>query len=187
MTCFRSLEFSVRLIFLPAVGVLQICDLQKVEDMDVVFGEDLAGPLSAEQTAEAKEETETEGDTAPAKHAAGEQTGAHGDTTEESSEGGDAGDPGMESTTPSAAASSHSSNYEDSELERGQPPAPAPAACGKSSPRAVVDPDDDDARKIVDLSSGSDSDSEGSSAVSAVKPTQLARRTKEAEAAAGKA
>ena len=91
----------------------------------------------------------------PAPTGIGEQAGRHGDTTEESSSAGVDGVPAVDSPMPSAATHSHSSAYEDSELERDAPP-PASPARGKSPVRDAVEQVDGSAREVVDLSSGSE-------------------------------
>ena len=116
----------------------------------------------------------------------GEQADEHGDTTEESSDAGGDDGPTTADIGPSAAAGFDTSDYEDSEDERGLPPPPAPAARGKFPLRDVADQVDDGIREVVDLSSDSDLDSEGSSSVPTAKPLQSARRTKKLEAAARK-
>ena len=92
-----------------------------------------------------------------------------------SADGG--GGPIAASTIPSSATGSDSSDYEDSESERGPPPPPAPVVRGKSPSHDVVDQADDGVREVIDLSSGFNPDSEGSSSVPATKQLSSARRT----------
>ena len=176
---------------------MQLCELQKAEDLGVLIGEDLSGPLSEEQAAavavatSGEETAGVEGGSSdeeaveddPAPPGVGEQADGCGDTTEESSDADVKGDLVVASPMPSAATHFHSSAYEDSELERDAPPPVSPTR-GKSPVRDAAEQVDGGACEVVDLSSGSDPDSEGSSFMPVSKPPPSSRRTKELEAAA---
>ena len=73
----------------------------------------------------------------------------------------------------------------DEDLERDAPP-PVSSSRGKSSEPDVAGKIDGGVRTVVDLSSGSEPDSEGSSSVPASKPAPSSRGTKVLEAAARK-
>ena len=92
----------------------------------------------------------------------------------------------MASSVPSVATHSDSSAYEDLELERDVPP-PVPSSQGKSPVPDVAEQVSGSTHEVVDLSSGSDLNSKGSSSVPASKPPPYACRTKELEATARKA
>ena len=188
---------------------MQLCDLQRVEDFEVVFEPDVCGPFSKATTAlmeatSSDEQTEEGAVVAGGEeaeggaHAAPDARGSsdrHGDTTESSGgaagagEGGGDDDDDARTTTspvPSAGSDSDSAAYRDEDLERGAPP-PVSLPRGKSSEPDVAGQVVGGVRVLVDLSSGSEPDSEGSSSVPASKPAVSPRKTKELEAAARKA
>ena len=111
----------------------------------------------------------------------------HGDTTESSGGGADVGgDDGGDddaahtatSPVPAAGSDSDSAAYRDEDLERDAPP-PVSSSRGKSSEPDAAGQTDGVVRMVVDLSSVSEPDSEGSSSVPASKPALSSRRTKE--------
>ena len=147
-----------------------------------------------EEEEDAASEGEADGDARVAPKV-GEQTDKHDDTTESSDGGADADDDGdgddhdaraAASPVPAAGSNSESATYRNSELERNAPP-PVSSSRGKSSEPGVVEQVGVCARVVVDLSSGSEPNSEGSSSVPVSKPAPSSRRTKELEAAARKA
>ena len=137
-----------------------------------------------------------------ASAAAGDESGGdtrvvvetRGDTTESSGGGADVGgdDGGDDDATrtatspvPAAGSDSDSAAYRDEDLERDVPP-PVSSSRGKSSEPGVAGQADDVVRMVVDLSTGSEPDSEGSSSVPASQPAPSPRRTKALEAEARK-
>ena len=110
----------------------------------------------------------------PAPLGMGEQAEGRGNTIVESSDADVEGDLVVESPTPSAATHSHSSTYEDSELERDVPPPVSPTR-GKSPMHDAAEQVGDSVREVVDLSSGSDPDSEGSPSVPVSKTPPSSR------------
>ena len=142
---------------------MQLCELQRVEDFEVIFENDIAGPLSKEQTAiiekaasneqvaeeeDAASEGEAGGD-APTASDTGRQADRRGDTTESSDvdvdvDGGGGGDGDGDddraaaSSVPSTGSDSDSAAYKDSELERDIPP-PVSSSRGKSPVPGVVE------------------------------------------------
>ena len=178
---------------------LQICECQRAEDLDVIFGEDRMGPTrgkcrwsltrktpmvpdeenaSAEQATD-DEETASDGEAdvdSPIASDAGKRTDGHGDTTESSGDTIDAdvegdGDGGHVAASPASAASDFDrAACGGSDLERSEV-APAPSSRGKSPVLDVAEQADGGGLRVfVDLSSSSDPDSEGSSSVLASKP-----------------
>ena len=148
----------------------------------------------AGEGADAAAGEEAEGD-AHAVPDAGGPSDLHGDTTESSGGpatageggGGDGDDDARTATSPAPAAGSDSDSaaYRDEDLERDAPP-PVSSPRGKSSEPGAARQADDVVRMVVDLSSGSEPDSEGSSSVPASKPAPSSRRTKVLETAARK-
>ena len=189
---------------------MQLCELQRVEDFEVIFERDVSGPFtkatmalmeadsSDEQTGEgagAAAGEEAEGDAHVASGARG-SSDRHGDTTESSGGAAAAGEGGGDddddvvhaatSPAPATGSDSDSEAYRDEDLERGAPP-PVSSPRGKSSVLDVAGQSGGGMRMLADLSSGSEPDSEGSSSVPASKPAASSRKTKELEAASRKA
>ena len=145
-----------------------------------------------EEDAAAEEEV---GDSTRAAPDAGRPGDKRGDTTESSDGGAEVGEGGGEDddgaraatgVVPSAGSDSDSAAYRDEDRERGAPPLVS-SSRGKSTGLDVAEQVGGDGRVVVDLSSGSEPDSEGSSSVPASKPAVSSCRTKELEAAARKA
>ena len=181
---------------------MQLCELQRVEDLDVVFEPDVCGPFSAELTALLEEDSSDEQAGGGADAADEDESGGdarvvpdtRGDTTESSGGGADVGGDGggddnaartATSPVPSAGSDTDSAAYRDEDLERDALP-PVSSSRGKSSEPDAAGQSDGVVRMVVDLSSGSEPDSEGSSSVPASKPASSSRRTKAMEAAARK-
>ena len=169
---------------------MQLCELQRTEDFEVVFEDDVEGGPSVPETeasverAEEDEGAGLEGESAGDDHDAPDVRGSadkRGDTTESSDGGTDVGEGSSSDGTESDSAA-----YKDSDLERDAPP-PVSSPRGKSSTPDATEQAGSSVCVVVDLSSSSDPDSEGSSSVPASKPAPSFRRTKELEAAARKA
>ena len=161
---------------------MQLCELQSTEDFKVLFEDDVEGhpsvpePEAFVEQAEEDEGAGSEGEAVGDDHGTPDVRGSadeHSDTTESSDGGADVGDGsgGNDSDSDSAA-------YKDSDLELDAPPSIS-SPRGKSSTPNAAERVGSGARVVVDLSSSSDPDSEGSSSMPASKPAPSFRRTKE--------
>ena len=143
---------------------------------------------TGEEQAAPDEENSSDGEADDEETASDGEADEHSDTTEVSGDptGADVEDDGESDravTSPAAADSdSDQAARGGTDLERGRV-VPAPASRGKSpAPDLAEQTSGGGVRVFVDLSSGSDPDSEGSSSVLASKPGVSSRRTKALEA-----